>query len=488
MRPSPPSRPFLPISLSVAARATAVLAAAAVAACGAPPDEGPPPLVVEGGTLIDGTGAEPVDEAAVVIREGRIRSVGEADRMEVPAGARRIDASGGWIIPGLVDAHVHFSQTGWFDGRPDAADVRDRFPYPEVVAELQSTPDRYFDAYLCAGVTSTFDVGGYPWTRDLQERGEGDLGAPRVAAAGALLSTVDHWLNLPDQRQFVYMDSVASVREVVRSHAALGSSAVKVWYIVPNSWGAADSARFSERVHAAGALADSVGLPLIVHATGLREAKDALRAGADVLVHSVFGAPVDSAFLRLAKQRGVIYTPTLTVTEGYTNAYLGRTAEEMPYPDRCVDERTRRLFQTGVPDGELPAWAAGGGEPPPNRQLEQGLENLREVAGAGVTVATGTDAGNPGTAHGASIVREMELMARAGMSPMEVLVASTRSGARAMGRGGDLGTIQPGRTADLVVLTENPLEDVRHVGSVRTVVKGGEVVYERQEDAGGDGG
>ena len=486
MRPTPRPRSPAVRARRLGRSATAVAAVVLLAAaCGRPAGEGPPPLVIEGGTLIDGTGGDPVSDAAVVVRDGRIASVGRAGQVEAPAGALRVDASGGWIVPGLVDAHVHYSQTGWFDGRPDAADVRGRFPYPEVVAELQANPGRYFRSYLCAGVTSTFDVGGYPWTRDLESRGAEDPGAPRVEAAGALLSTVDFWLNLPDQRQFVFMDSVATVREAVRSHAALGSSAIKVWYIVPGSWTPADSARFSRRVHAAGAAADSAGLPFIVHATGLWEAKDAVRAGAEVLVHSVFEEPVDSTFLRLARERGTIYTPTLTVTEGYRNAYLGKTAGRMPYPARCVDERSRRLFGTSVPEDELPGWARGGGQPPPNRQLEQGLANLREVARAGVTVAAGTDAGNPGTAHGASIVRELELMARAGMSPMQVLVAATRNGARAMGRGEDVGTIQPGRRADLVVLDESPLEDVRNVASVRTVVKGGEVAYERGD---GDGG
>ncbi len=484
MRPTPRPRPA---SAPAARRRmpTVLLALAAVAvACGPAVEEGPPPLVVEGGTLIDGTGAEPVTNAAVVIRDGRIASVGKAGEVDTPAGARRIDASGGWIVPGLVDAHVHYSQTGWFDGRPDAADVRDRFPYPEVVAELRANPERYFGAYLCSGVTATFDVGGYPWTRSLEERGAEDPEAPRVEAAGALLSTVDFWLNLPDQRQFVFMDSVSTVREAVRSHAALGSSAVKVWYIVPGSWTSADSARFSRRVHAAGSAADSVGLPLIVHATGLWEAKDAVRAGAEVLVHSVFEEPVDSTFVRMARERDVIYTPTLTVTEGYRNAYLGKTAGEMPYPDRCVDGRTRRLLEAGLPEAERPDWAAGEGELPPNEQLRRGLENLETVAGAGITVAAGTDAGNPGTAHGASIVRELELMARAGMTPMEVLVAATRNGARALGRGEELGTLRPGHRADLVVLSENPLEDVRHVGSVRTVVKAGRVVHEGGDDAG----
>jgi len=87
-----------------------------------------------GATLLDGTGAAPVADAVVVVRAGRIACAGSRRTCPVPSGARRIDARGGWLIPGLIDAHVHFSQTGWFDGRPDAADVRDQFPYPEVEA------------------------------------------------------------------------------------------------------------------------------------------------------------------------------------------------------------------------------------------------------------------------------------------------------------------------------------------------------------------
>ena len=104
---------------------------------------------------------------------------------------------------------------------------------------------------------------------------------------------------------------------------------------------------------------------------------------------------------------------------------------------------------------------------------------------AGITVAAGTDAGNPGTAHGPSIVREMELMARAGMSPMDVIVATTRNGARAMGRGQDLGTVEPGRLADLLVVSEDPLADVTNVAAVEAVVKGGRVVYRAGGDDGG---
>src|SRR2546425_5699759 len=102
------------------------------------------------------------------MREGRIACVGRRAACPVPADADTVGAAGKWIIPGLIDTHVHFSQTGWVDGRPDALDLRDRYPYETVEAELHARPERFFRSYLCSGVTSVFDVGGYPWTLDLR--------------------------------------------------------------------------------------------------------------------------------------------------------------------------------------------------------------------------------------------------------------------------------------------------------------------------------
>lgn len=438
--------------------------------CAAPPQE---VLVVRNGTLIDGTGAPPVENAAIVVEDGTIRAAGPEAELDVPAGARVIDAAGGTIMPGLIDAHVHYSQTGWFDGRPDALDLRERYPYPEVVAELEANPERFFDAYLCSGVTATFDVGGYPWTIDL---GSEAAEAPHVEASGPLLATVDFWLNLPDQQQFVYMADEETVRETVRSHADLGSSAIKVWFIMPPE--PPDSARAARLVRAAGEEADREGLPFLVHATGLWEAKEAVRAGADVLVHSIFSEAVDDEFLELARERDVIYTPTLTVQEGYRNAFRLDAIEELPYPTECVGDETLEKIEGGIPEEERPAWAQNLGDAPPP-SMEQAIRNLERVHAAGVTVATGTDAGNPGTVHGPSIYREMELMARAGMSPMDVLVASTRNAARAMNRAGGLGTLEAGKAADIVILAEDPLEDVTNIRSVRTVIRGGEIVRSR---------
>jgi imidazolonepropionase-like amidohydrolase len=425
-----------------------------------------------GGTLIDGTGRAPVPGATVVLRNGKIECAG---RCAVPAGARRVDVRGKYVIPGIVDGHVHYSQTGWADGRPDALDVRDRFPYDSTVAVLEAHPERFFRSHLCSGVTATFDVGGYPWTWSLRERAERATDAPHVAAAGPLLSTLDHWVNLPAQRQFVHLAGDSAARAGARMVAAWESDAVKVWYLAEAT--SPDTAGLKRVLRVAVEEARRARIPLIVHATDLWAAKDALRAGAKLLVHSVEDLPVDDEFLRLAREAGAFYNPTLTVRDGYVQL-LGRRFDPRGLPLECVDPSTRRraFLTDSLPAGRAMSEAT-------RQRLAEGyrlmLANLKRVHEAGIPVVMGTDAGNPLTLHGPSIYREMEAMASAGLSPMDVLVASTRNGARAMGRD-DIGTLERGKIADLVVLDADPLADVANLRRVSLVVRGGRVWTRRE--------
>ena len=302
------------------------------------PGTPPPPRALKGGTLIDGTGAPPVADAVVLMRDGKIACAGTG--CEIPGGVAVTDVTGMWITPGLVDAHVHFSQTGWADGRPDSIDVRNRYPYDKVEADLEANPERFFRSQLCSGITSVFDVGGYPWTVAMSKGEHNDSRAPRVAAAGPLLSTSDHWLNLPAERQFIHLKDPEAARAGVRYLAAEGADAVKIWYIVSPERPVEDSA---PSVLAAGEEAGKAGLPLIVHATGLAEAKVALRAGAKLLVHGVSDQPVDEEFLALAKKNGTVYCPTLTVVGGYlrmSRAAAAKTAPPVDDPNGCVDPAT----------------------------------------------------------------------------------------------------------------------------------------------------
>ncbi|HEX9705394.1 MAG TPA: amidohydrolase family protein, partial [Gemmatimonadales bacterium] len=439
----------------------------------------PPPMALVGATVVDGTGGTPVRDAVVVLRDGRIACVGPRSSCRVPPDAHTVAAHGKWIMPGLVDAHAHFSQTGWVDGRPDALDLRAQRPYEQVVAELQRGPERFFRSYLCSGVTSVFDVGGYPWTWDLERNTRTSTAAPLVRAAGPLLSTVDFWLNLPGEKQFIYMADEETVRQAVRAHHARGTQAVKVWYILSSQ--VTDTARVSRLVHAAGDEARKAGLPFIVHATGLWQAKDAVRAGATLLVHSVQSDSVDAEFIRLATERGTVYTPTLVVSDGYVQVAQRHVARERQ-PLACVDPETRaRVLATDTvaPDRRPPPDRLRARVERRDREYALMLYNLKRVHDAGISVVLGTDAGNPLTLHGASAFMELEAMREAGLTNMQVLVAATRNGARAMGLDSS-GTVTAGAVADLVVLDGDPVADIANVRRIALVVRRGEV-YTRRE-------
>src|SRR5207244_7581690 len=149
-----------------------------------------------------------------------------------------------------------------------------------------------------------------------------------------------HWLNLPAERQFIVLNSEDAGRGGVRYLAAHGSRAVEVWYIVTKDLPVEQSAPY---VAAAGDEAHKHNLPLIVHATGLAEAKAALRAGANVLVHSVEDVPVDDEFIELARKGGTIVIPTLTVLDGYVKMYRSAVDRKPPViddPNGCVDKGT----------------------------------------------------------------------------------------------------------------------------------------------------
>ncbi|NNF26412.1 MAG: amidohydrolase family protein, partial [Gemmatimonadetes bacterium] len=241
---------------------------------------------IVGATLVRGDGSPPMEGATLVIRDGRIECVGPAQECTPPRDADVVDASGRFVTPGLVDAHVHFSQTGWIDGRPDGLSAPDLYPYLETSRALEADPGRWHRSYLCTGITAVFDVGGHPWTTQLPVSAEDNPDAAHVRAAGPLITHATRTALMADEEHYTFlpMDTPAEVRSSVRRLEEMGSSAVKVWYLRPPE---ARREELDERLMQVGEEARSAGLDLIVHATSLREAKMALRAGAKLLVHSV---------------------------------------------------------------------------------------------------------------------------------------------------------------------------------------------------------
>jgi imidazolonepropionase-like amidohydrolase len=445
---------------------------AVTGAIDAPPGTPAPPRAITGATVIDGRGGAPMPNTTIVLRDGKIDCIG----CPVPDGVTAIDAHGMFVTPGLIDAHVHFSQTGWADGRPDALDLRASHPYDKTEAELKANPERYAKSYVCSGVTSVFDVGGYAWTLKLEERFANNTMAPNIHAAGPLLSTLDHWLNLPAERQFIHLTDEASAKTGVDYLTSQGARAIKVWYIVrPPDLPVEKS---EPGVVAAAAAAKAHNVPLIVHATGLTEAKAALRAGAKVLVHSVEDLPIDDEFLSLAKQNNTILIPTLTVLGGYMRMFQAVVDRKPPViddPNHCIDKSTiAKVNETATVDPKLmTAERLARAQTRAANGAKIMADNLHRLMAAGIPIATGTDAGNPLTLHGPAIYAEMDQMQADGMTPMQVIKSSTLIAARAMGLESRVGTIEKGNDADLVILSADPTNDVANFRRVKYVVHAG---------------
>lgn len=445
-----------------------------------------------GATIIDGTGRS-IDDGVVIVDGDTLACVGSRSDCTTPADSETVDVSGRFITPGLIDAHVHFAQTGWFDGRPDGNPDASVYPYETVVAELCADPGRWHRAYLCSGVTAVFDVGGAPWTvtgaqakdTERNDRAHVRAAGPLITHAG--LNQVFSTGTLADQPVFFPMESVDQVRADVARLAAMGSAAVKVWYLEPSP----------ERRDELDALLMEIGkaarahdLPLIVHATELRQAKVALTAGARMLVHSVEDRPIDQEFIQLLLANDAIYAPTLTVTDGWRRAGASvafATALAVDDPNHCVDESV--LDELQHPERltaalrERPNFAADrflNLMKATGRQELQMETNLRAVRDAGARIVLATDAGNPLTLHGPSINRELEAMQAAGMTPAEIIHAATLEGARAMAMSDRIGSLEKGKLADLLVLSEDPRKSVSAFRALTHVMRAGNL--RRQEE------
>jgi cytosine/adenosine deaminase-related metal-dependent hydrolase len=421
--------------------------------------------------VIDGTGAPPLAPATVVVEGGRVRAVGPAPA--VPAGAAVVELGGKWLVPGFIDAHVHFFQSGGLYTRPDVIDLTAVVPYDRETAALRARLDETLARTFAAGITGVVDMGGPSWVLALRERAKALGFAPRIAAAGPLIATWSPAALAAADPAIVLVGTPADARAEVRRQAALAPDLIKIWFIRPPR--GQDMATASRWIAAAIDEAHRLGLRVGVHASALETARKALALGADILVHSVDDAPLDDDLLVRARERGALYIPTLGVYDAYWRV-LSQDLRLNDLDRRYGDPRILASLDDldALARALLPAWIAFGPAPPIDPVM---LANLRRVHAAGITVAAGSDAGNIGTLPGAGFHRELRLMAEAGLAPGDILRAATLGGAHVMGRADELGSIEPGKRADFVVLDADPLADIANAARIHRVVKDG-VIYD----------
>jgi imidazolonepropionase-like amidohydrolase len=438
-------------------------------------------IALVNGTLINPGTSQIVQNATIVINGNRVAAAGDATTISVPKEVRTIDCEGKFILPGYIDTHIHFFQSGDLFTRPDGADLNSVRPYKEEVAWVKNHLNDVFARYLRSGITSVVDVGGPFWNFEVRKTANATPKAPRVAVAGPLISSVSREkLDLGDP-PIVKIDTPDQARDFVRKLAEQKPDLVKIWYIVDNEHPVES---FRPIVRATIEESHAHKIRVAVHATELETARAAVQEGADVLVHSVVDKPVDDAFVKLLKDRNVILCPTLVVFERYGRTFshqLNLTPEEKAWGN---PEVIASLDVTKVPRDKLTDRIKTALAKPDEaldrikKTYEVALPNLKKLEDAGVTIAAGTDAGNIGTIHGPALFREFQLMKEAGLTPMQILQCATANAAKLFGgdTGAHIGQIDTGNFADLIILRSNPLDDISGASEIHTVIKNG-VVY-----------
>jgi imidazolonepropionase-like amidohydrolase len=460
-------------------------------------------IVIVNGTAIDPGTSKVIPNAAVIIEGDHITSIVQNSKDMPMKGDGVIDATGKFILPGYIDTHVHFFQSGDIYTRPDAVDLNSVRSYKDEHDWIERNLPDTFARYLRCGITSVVDVGGPIWNFKVRKMANSAEKAPRVAVAGPLISSVSRTqLELNGDPPIVKIDTPEQGREMVRKLAAQNPDYIKIWYIVPGVQPASSStpqanasptpgqsdaeraAIFRPVVHAVVEESHRLKLRVAVHATELEAARASAEEGADLLVHSVNDKLVDDAFVKLLKEKHTILTPTLVVFERYGRTFANKlelTPEEKAWgnPEVIASLDVTKIPEDKRPDRLKKAMA----NPQPildgiQKTYDVALKNLKTLEDAGITIATGTDAGNIGTIHGPAIFREFQLMKQAGLTPMQILQCTTANAAKVFGgeTGAKIGALQPGNFADLVILKSNPLDDIKNASDIDSVVKNG-VIY-----------
>jgi imidazolonepropionase-like amidohydrolase len=385
---------------------------------------------IVGGRLIDGTGKPAIENAVVILKDGKIAAAGPASSTPVPESAQVVDAHGKSVLPGLWEMHAHFEQVEWGP------------------------------IYLAAGVTTARDVGNerefIVAARDAIAAGRG-IG-PRLVMAGVVDGSGPFSLGV------IRVDTPEQAREQVQKYKAAGFQQIKIYSSVK-----------PDILKIVTAEAHRLGMTVTGHIPFGMNAIQGIEDGMDQINHVEYltsvmvdpkshtidpDAPNVKSAIKLLLEHHTVVDPTLALMEIITHSTDKPISAFEPGILRVAPELREGLETMGVPPQKGEQMAA---------VFQSMVATVRLLHQAGVPIVAGTDQSVPGF----SLDREIELHVQAGFTPMEAIQSATLAAARAMGMEKDSGTIEPGKRADVIVVDGNPLENISDIRKVSTVFAGG---------------
>jgi imidazolonepropionase-like amidohydrolase len=412
------------------------------------PTPAPKTTYIRAGRLFDGTTDTVRENVVIVVVGDRIKSVGDAKAVSIPAGSTVIDLSRTTVLPGLIDCHTHLGARA--DRYDEIYNFKDT-PFQSAFAAVINAQKT-----LEAGFTSVRDVGSAPFLAvDLRNSiNEGLVPGPRIVASGPGISITGGHGDLnnfspqtrvtmfPEERDFQIADGVDQIRHVVRAQVKYSVDVIKIMATggVLSKGDSPGAPQFTpEELKAAADEAHMAGRKIAAHAHGTQGIKNAILAGIDSIEHASL---IDDEGIRLSKEHGVYL-----VMDIYNDDYILGKAIEFGLPKENVDKEK----------------AIG----------RQQRENFERAVKGGAKMAFGTDAGV--YPHGDN-AKQFFYMVKYGMTPAQAIHAATNSAADLIGRAKEVGTVEAGKYADLIAVSSDPLQDVRALENVGFVMKGG-VVY-----------
>ncbi len=412
-------------------------------------------LLIENVTLIDGTGRPPVAAASVLIESDRISLVSRQP-IDPPAQARRIDGTGKYLIPGLMDMHIHLQ--GGAEVTPEGL---------LATSNDKAKGIRALHSYLYAGVTSVYDAGNVPdyilGLRD--EERSGKLLSPHIFATGGIV-TFPGSHGSSDFSTLV--DSWPEAIPALDAHIARAPDILKLTF-EERGWGS----RPMIPILPVGLMQHIIqyyndrGIRTTVHTSSEYRARQAIYAGIDSLAHPVIQGPITDSFAKLMGAKKIPMVTTLTIGENYS-----RLAEHPEYLDGP-------LYQATLTADEIADLKTEKRQEYQERKWTWWMkimttiaqENVRKIHDAGGILVAGTD-----QTTGPALHRELELLADAGISPADIIRIATLNGAIFLGKEKDLGSIEEGKIADLVLLAADPTTDIKNAEQIVQVIKAGQLI------------
>jgi imidazolonepropionase-like amidohydrolase len=405
-----------------------------------------------GAVLIDGNGGPPITDSVVVISGSRIRAAGLRANVAIPAGSDKINGSGKFLTPGLIDLHVHLGTRGG-PGFQAADYTRERV-------------EKNLNAYLYYGVTTVRSVGT---ERDVgfavrKAERDGTLLSARLFTAGRGFTAVRGHPSQEVGDIARQTDDPDDARKQVAELAAQQVDCIKIW--MDDLHGRQPKIKTAV-VDAILEEARKYNIPVTAHIFSMADTEHLVNSGAAGFLHMIRDTEdIDPAFLAKLRALKVPFTPTLIRQE------LGWFYAQ--HPDRLDDPDVARTVEPAVIQAVKDATR---GKQPDDRGREEfarAMRNTKRMAVAGVPIGVGSDGGSSIDFPGSMTHRELELLVEAGLSPVEVITAATRNGALALRKLDELGTIEAGKRADLLLLNANPLEDVKNFRKIDQVMLNGE--------------